>query len=185
MEPNHFKWIFWSPSSQFPISAILLLLMKGLCPLAKHLIVHHTDQSYRCGEWNITADDLSHLCHHVVRDQSTLSLCNHELEFPQYQKLNCLPYNDVHSYACTVSNSPFVDLLTNKSMNIEVILFPGNELLKHGFDDAERQIMSCLLSVHCTYNILITFKTRIQLGLVRRQKLNAIKSGSSSSLDEG
>ena len=57
--------------------------------------------------------------------------------------------------------------------------------MKHGFNDVERRFMSCLISVHCTCNILTISKTRIKLGLIRIAKSNMIKSVSSSSLDKG
>ena len=37
-----------------------------------------------------------------------------------------------------------IDFLSNKSVNIEVIAIPGSELMKHGFDNIKRQLMSCL-----------------------------------------
>ena len=108
-----FAWAFWTLSSQLPLPAIFLLLMKSWCLLTKTHILHHTNQSYRCEDWNIKTEDMSHpQCHIVVRDQFTLSLCNHELEclsfssFPQYQTLNCHLYHDAHGCACTVSNPP-------------------------------------------------------------------------------
>ena len=51
-----------------------------------------------------------------------------------------------------------VALMTNKHMNFEVIPISLNESMKHGFNDVKRQFMSCLIPVHCTYNILIISK---------------------------
>ena len=56
-----------------------------------------------------------------------------------------------------------VDLLTNNCMNIEVIPFLGNELMKHDLNDVERHFMSCLIPFHFTYNILISPKQESNL----------------------
>ena len=64
------------------------------------------------------------------------------------------------------------DLVINKCVNIEIL---DDESMKHGLNDIKRQFMSCLIPVHCTCNILIIFKTAIQLVLFRRAKSNVIK----------
>ena len=73
-----------------------------------------------------------------------------------------------------------VELATNKCMNIEEILIPGNEVMKRCLNGGKGQIMRSLIPKECTYNILIISKKRNQLRLVRGAKSDVIKSGSSS-----
>ena len=149
MKPNQFERNFWSLSLQLHLLAIFLLLMKCWCLLTKNYILHHTNQSYRCEDWNMKAEDLDHpQCHLAGRDKSTLSSCNNELKYlsfpssPQYQKLVCLPHHDVHSCACTVSNPPKISCWV-----VDQWLIPCNELMKHGFDDFKEWFMICSLGI--------------------------------------
>ena len=115
MEPNQFVWICWSPSSQLPLAATSPLLEKGWHLLVEIYVLHHTNQPYRCDDWNIKAENLSNLlCHLVDRCQFTLSLhkvdleCLSFLSFPQYQKSNCHLYHDTHGCARTASNPQLI-----------------------------------------------------------------------------
>ena len=184
MHPIQFEWTLWTLFSWLHLSAVSLLLVNGWCLLDKNYILHHNNQSYRCEDWNMKARDLSYPpCHLVDRDQSTLSLCNYDFDVIQ----NLYLHNNRNWTVCLTMMSmvvpvqflsvqrSLVDLVSKKCMDIEVILIPCNEFMKHWFNDVKRHFMSCLIPVHCTYNILITSKTRIQLGLVRTAKVDVIK----------
>ena len=57
MEPNQFEWTFQSPSLKFHLQVISVLLVKGWCLFAKNFHLHYTNQSYRCEDWIIKAED--------------------------------------------------------------------------------------------------------------------------------